>query len=119
MLRLLRRSGQQVGAFDLDDVFNLKGVHTNIIAGLALDDGETVAAWLPEAEVEIETTLPFAAAAQAAQPALPSTFAPRATTAPMAAAEGMAMRSVSRDQPARCAVSRIRWSVCKDDSRSL
>ena len=27
-------------------------VHTNVIAGLAMDDGETIAAWLPEADVE-------------------------------------------------------------------
>ena len=28
-------------------------VHTNVIAGLALDDGHTIAAWLPEAEAEM------------------------------------------------------------------
>ena len=37
----------------LDSAFNLMDdVHTNVIAGLAMDDGETIAAWLPEAEVE-------------------------------------------------------------------
>ena len=54
MFRLLARSQQQVQAISsLDFGFNLMDdVHTNVIAGLALDDGETIAAWLPEAEVE-------------------------------------------------------------------
>src|SRR5437762_6435602 len=54
MLRALIRSGQPVGAFEnFEDAAQMKGgVHTNIIAGLALEDGETIAAWLPEAEVE-------------------------------------------------------------------
>ena len=54
MFRMLLRSEQQmqsVAALDL--AFNLKDdVHTNVIAGLAMDDGETIAAWLPEAEAE-------------------------------------------------------------------
>ena len=33
-------------------------VHTNVIAGLAMDDGETIAAWLPEAEVEFGPSFP-------------------------------------------------------------
>jgi S1-C subfamily serine protease len=54
MFRLLLRSEEQVQAIaGLDSAFNLMDdVHTNVIAGLALDDGETIAAWLPEAEVE-------------------------------------------------------------------
>src|SRR4051812_46982996 len=45
MLRLLLQSGEPIGLFDsADDVMKLKSVHTNIIAGLALDDGETIAA---------------------------------------------------------------------------
>lgn len=54
MFRLLARSQDQVQAISgLDWSFNLMDdVHTNVIAGLALDDGETIAAWLPEAEVE-------------------------------------------------------------------
>ena len=62
MLRLLLRSGQPFGAVEtMDDAFNITGqVHTNIIAGLALDDGQTIAALLPEAEVEVEAALqPF------------------------------------------------------------
>src|SRR5215207_11065121 len=54
MFRLLLRSEEQVQAIaGLDSAFNLMDdVHTNVIAGLAMDDGETIAAWLPEAEVE-------------------------------------------------------------------
>lgn len=54
MFRLLARSQEQVQAISsLDFSFKLMDdVHTNVSAGLALDDGETIAAWLPEAEVE-------------------------------------------------------------------
>jgi S1-C subfamily serine protease len=54
MFRLLLRSKEQVQAIaSLGSAFNLMDdVHTNVIAGLALDDGETIAAWLPEADVE-------------------------------------------------------------------
>lgn len=63
MLRLLIRSGEKVDAVDsLDQAFKMAGqVHTNIIAGLTLDDGQTVAAWLPEAQVEVESTLSWPA----------------------------------------------------------
>lgn len=54
MFRLLRRSQEQVGAISgLDEAFNLTDdVHTNIIAGLALEDGKTIVAWLPDADLE-------------------------------------------------------------------
>jgi S1-C subfamily serine protease len=54
MFRLLLRSQQQVQSVAaLESTFGLMDdVHTNVIAGLAMDDGETIAAWLPEAEVE-------------------------------------------------------------------
>lgn len=54
MFRLLMRSQQQTWAVNsLDSAFNLKDyVHTNVIAGVAMDDGQTIAAWLPEADVE-------------------------------------------------------------------
>src|SRR6476659_2782895 len=60
MFRLLLRSEQQVQAIEnVDSAFNLlDDVHTNVIAGLAMDDGETIAAWLPEAEVEVEAPFP-------------------------------------------------------------
>src|ERR1051325_870394 len=54
MFRMLLRSEQQVQSVAaLESAFKLMDdVHTNVIAGLAMDDGETIAAWLPEAEVE-------------------------------------------------------------------
>jgi serine protease Do len=54
MFRLLLRSEQQAQAINsLDSAFNLlDDVHTNVSAGVAMEDGETIAAWLPEAEVE-------------------------------------------------------------------
>lgn len=55
VFKLLIRSQAQVEAIErLDEAFNIDGeVHTNVIAGLALDDGHTIAAWLPEAEAEM------------------------------------------------------------------
>lgn len=54
MFRLLLRSQEQVQSVEaLDSAFNLMDdVHTNVIAGVAMDDGETIAAWLPEADIE-------------------------------------------------------------------
>jgi S1-C subfamily serine protease len=54
MFRLLLRAQQQPQAVaSLDSAFNLMDdVHTNVIAGVAMDDGQTIAAWLPEADVE-------------------------------------------------------------------
>ena len=62
VFRLLVRK-EDVGAIArLDEAFKIAGeVHTNVIAGLALDDGQTIAAWLPEAEAEMPPpALPFA-----------------------------------------------------------
>ncbi len=55
VIRLLARSKEQVEAIArLDQAFKIAGeVHTNVIAGLALDDGRTIVAWLPEAEAEL------------------------------------------------------------------
>ena len=55
MFRLLLRSEQQAQVIaSLDQAENLlEDVHTNVIAGLALDDGQTIVAWLPEAELEL------------------------------------------------------------------
>jgi S1-C subfamily serine protease len=78
MFRLLMRSEQQVQAIEnVDSAFSLMDdVHTNVIAGLAMDDGETIAAWLPEAEVELEP--PFPPVARAPR-------APKPPRAPVAA----------------------------------
>jgi len=75
VFRLLIRSQEQVEAIArLDPAFDMTGeVHTNVIAGLALDDGHTIAAWLPEAEAE----MPFPAIQFAPRvPAPPQTSAP-------------------------------------------
>ena len=71
MFRLLLRSHEQMQAISgLDSAtFNLMDdVHTNVIAGLAMDDGETIAAWLPEAEVEFGPLLPGASDSLFARP---------------------------------------------------
>ena len=102
MLRLLLWSGEKVGAIDnLDDVFQISGqVHTNIIAGLALDDGETIAAWLPEAEVEVEATLPFPEMPLASTPSAllpPSIAPPSPMEAPTGGVFGPDLAIIGRD----------------------
>jgi serine protease Do len=80
MFRLLVRSNEELRAIArLDDAFTITDeVHTNVIAGLALDDGETIAAWLPDAEAEMGPPLnPFAPVAPAA-PVAPRAVPPRA-----------------------------------------
>ena len=68
MFRLLARSEQQAQTIaGLDSTFNLlDDVHTNVIAGVAMDDGQTIAAWLPEANLEFAPQLPNAFADQRA-----------------------------------------------------
>jgi S1-C subfamily serine protease len=83
-ITLLIRSGVPVEVLsDLDQAFTMTGeVHTNVIAGLALDDGHTIAAWLPEAEAEMPPPMiRFAPRA----PQLPQQAAnvPRAQSGPM------------------------------------
>lgn len=86
VFRLLIRSNQQLGAIaNLDEAFKITGdVHTNVIAGLALDDGRTIAAWLPEAEAEMPPpAIPFAPNAPAPPEANPAGAGPSAKTTPM------------------------------------
>lgn len=84
MLRLLIRASEQVGIENFDDAFQMSTqVHTNIIAGLALDDGQTIVAWLPEAEIEVETTFaPFGDVGPAAKSQVASTPQSGATRNP-------------------------------------
>lgn len=80
MFRLLLRSREEVGAIArLDDAFRITDeVHTNVIAGLAMEDSQTIAAWLPEAEAEMgPPPRPFAPKAP------PSAIAPPAAPAPL------------------------------------
>jgi serine protease Do len=88
MFRLLLRSSDQLGAIaKLDEAFKMTDdVHTNVIAGLALDDGQTIAAWLPEAEAEMGPS-----------PAAPPS-APRAPKAP-SPKTGQARATVSTPTP--------------------
>jgi S1-C subfamily serine protease len=55
VIRQMLRYNEELGALaNLDEAFKItRDVHTNVIAGLALDDGETIAAWLPEAAAEM------------------------------------------------------------------
>jgi hypothetical protein len=78
MFRMLLRSEQDVQAVaQVDEAFRLmEDVHTNVIAGLALEDGETVAAWLPDAEFEFgPMAYAFAASRQAFNTATPTSKA--------------------------------------------
>lgn len=86
------RSQKELEAIErLDEAFSFNGeVHTNVIAGLALDDGHTIVAWLPEAEAEMPppATL-FAPRAPAStrmprQPVAPTVPPPARGTAPPA-----------------------------------
>ncbi len=85
VFRLLLYSKEQVGAIDkLDEAFQIAGeVHTNVIAGLALDDGHTIAAWLPEAEAEMPPpVIPFAPRAPL-PPKVSASTAPSAKGSPV------------------------------------
>jgi S1-C subfamily serine protease len=78
VIRLLISKEQAEAIARLDEAFNLAGeVHMNVIAGLALDDGQTIAAWLPEAEAEMLPRIPRA-------PRAPKPPKPAATTPPPA-----------------------------------
>lgn len=60
LFRMLLRSDQLAAIAKLDKSFQIENeIHTNVIAGLALDDGRTIAVWLPEAEAEMPP-IPFA-----------------------------------------------------------
>ncbi len=84
VFRLLVRSSEEIGAIaNLDEAFKIStDVHTNVITGICLDDGGTIAAWLPEAEAEIPP-MQYAPMAAPGTPATPPTApAPMAPPAP-------------------------------------
>jgi len=63
LLKLLVRSDDRLRAIsELDDHFKLMGdAHTNVVAGLAIEDGRTIVVRLPELEAELGSPLlPFA-----------------------------------------------------------
>ncbi len=83
VFRLLISQEQVEAIAQLDKAFKLSGeVHTNVIAGLALDDGHTVAAWLPEAEAEMPPPAVHFAPRAPLPPKPSSTTGPPAMTPP-------------------------------------
>lgn len=86
VFRLLLRSEAEFRAIaNLDQAFQLAGdVHTNVIAGLTLDDGQTIAAWLPEAEAEMPPPPIPAAPGTPVSPRAPVSGTPPPTAATMA-----------------------------------
>jgi serine protease Do len=57
MLRMLRRQAGDGGVIEtIDPKTLMSDAHASIIAGWAMDDGKTIAARLPQAAAEIETT---------------------------------------------------------------
>src|SRR5215204_1815545 len=73
MFRLLLRSGEEIGAITrLDDAFKIKDeVHTSVIAGVAMGDGETITARLPQGDAELGPAMAPAAPPVPASPLLP------------------------------------------------
>lgn len=73
VFRLLLRSGEEIGAITrLDDAFKIKDeVHTSVIAGVAMSDGETITARLPQGDAELGPAMAPAAPPSPASPFLP------------------------------------------------
>ncbi len=75
VFRLLLRSNELAAIANLDQEFQIENeIHTNVIAGLALDDGRSIAVWLPEAEAEMPSlAFPYAPTAPPAPRSFPTT----------------------------------------------
>jgi len=82
LFRLLARSNELAAIAKLDHAFQMHNeIHTNVIAGLALDDGKTIAVWLPEAEAEMPpASFTFSPGALAVPYGLSPTAPPSAQT---------------------------------------
>jgi serine protease Do len=94
VFRLLISQEQVEAIAQLDQAFKISGeVHTNVIAGLALDDGHTIAAWLPEAEAEMPPAVHFAPRTPL-PPKASSTAQPPAMTPPPPGMTPMAIPGV-------------------------
>ena len=92
VIRLLISREQVEAIAKLDEAFKIAGeVHTNVIAGLALDDGHTVAAWLPEAEAEMPPPATLFAPRAPAFPQPASTAAPSGKGQPQPGMAPMAL----------------------------
>jgi S1-C subfamily serine protease len=73
VFRMLLRSNELTAIAKVDKTFQIENeIHTNVIAGLALDDGHTIAVWLPEAEAEMPP-IPYA---PVSPPSFPENFEP-------------------------------------------
>lgn len=84
IFRLLLRSNELAAIATLDETFQIDNeIHTNVIAGLALDDGRTIAVWLPEAGAEMSLPSPpdLPDAPEAPLPHAPSAVSPKAAPA--------------------------------------
>ncbi len=83
LIRMLARTNALASIAKLDKTFQIENeIHTNVIAGLALDDGRTIAVWLPEVEAEMPP-IPFAPEALWA-PQIGQTPTPRVAPVPPA-----------------------------------
>ena len=73
VFRLLLRSGEEIDAITrLDEGFKIKDeVHTSVIAGVAMGDGETITARLPQGDAELGPAMAPAAPASPASPFFP------------------------------------------------
>jgi S1-C subfamily serine protease len=109
LLSLLRRNGTPVEPADEELLFE-RTATTNIIAGLALGDGQTVAVLLPKDEAELYSWRSFpgstfpsipegkiAAPIPPPQPLPPSKLGPEVVQAPRAAVMGVAPAPFTRD----------------------
>jgi S1-C subfamily serine protease len=91
MFRLLLRSGEEIGAITrLDDAFKIKDeVHTSVIAGVAMADGETITARLPQGDAELGPAMAPAAPPSPASPLLPGSAPALAETGLISGVSGV------------------------------
>ncbi|MDQ5847317.1 MAG: PDZ domain-containing protein [Acidobacteriota bacterium] len=97
VFRLLVRSHEELGAIaNLDEAFKISTkVHVNVIAGLALDDGRIIAAWLPEAEAEMPPPPPAIQYVPDAPVGMTPPTPPAASVPPQPGARSMLMPGLS------------------------
>jgi len=95
MLRLFfREQGEKDIVARMTEPLPISDVHTNIIAGLAFDDGRTIAVWLPQAAAEIDAPLMFGAPSGQLPEALASSaaFAPNSPNLSVVLSDGRRLR---------------------------
>src|SRR6266705_529036 len=95
MLRLFfREQGEKDIVARMTEPLPISDVHTNIIAGLAFDDGRTIAVWLPQAAAEIDAPLMFGPPSGHLPEALASSaaFAPNSPNLSIVLSDGRRLR---------------------------